>query len=291
MCVELRIHHLLLNAVLQAPQLAEVEGTVLEQSRGGRTLALLRSLMSHWAADASVKCASLSLPLRICLLAVYRVGEKKFYCDRFDESAWCRSLPVADSLVRRLHAWLASPAAALHSPQLLAVVNTAMTKTFLQLLAEIKALDAVIVSASHTSLVLATRKHSTHAAAAYVSFLVDTLASRELFRWIALKPHCTWLTLLWRDRFNFAGIAAPGGVAALQGDAGSIEAEDEQESGPKYDAQWSLRDFLSPAMHKYFDDVVQRFVTRPWQAVTEAAQADTVRIVLLGPPLESAAFP
>ena len=36
MCVELKLHFLLLNAVLQAPQLAEAEGTVLEQARGGR---------------------------------------------------------------------------------------------------------------------------------------------------------------------------------------------------------------------------------------------------------------
>lgn len=56
-CVELRIHLLLLNAILQAPQLAECEGTVLEQSRGGRTLALLRSMLLGWASDAASKCA------------------------------------------------------------------------------------------------------------------------------------------------------------------------------------------------------------------------------------------
>lgn len=56
-CVELKLHFLLLNAVLQAPQLAEAEGTDLEQARGGRTIAVLRSLLAGWAADASARCA------------------------------------------------------------------------------------------------------------------------------------------------------------------------------------------------------------------------------------------
>ena len=151
-----------------------------------------------------------------------------------------------------------------------------MTKTFLQLLAEVKALDAVVIAASPTSLVLATRKHSLPAAAAYVSFLVDTLASRELFKWALLQPGRAWLTLLWRDRFNHAGVAAPGGGDALAV-AAAAALEGAEAGPPEYMAQWSLRDFLPPAMHKYFDDVVQRFVTRPWQAVSEAAVSEAVR--------------
>ena len=49
---------MLLNALLQAPALAEAEGTALEATRGGRTLALLRSLLATWAADASARCAA-----------------------------------------------------------------------------------------------------------------------------------------------------------------------------------------------------------------------------------------
>ena len=56
MCVELRLHFLLLDAILQAPQLAEAEGTDLESARGGRTLAALRALLAGWAADATARC-------------------------------------------------------------------------------------------------------------------------------------------------------------------------------------------------------------------------------------------
>jgi hypothetical protein len=59
-CVELKLHFLLLDALLQAPQLAEAEGTDLEAARGGRTLAALRALLACWAADASERYARLT---------------------------------------------------------------------------------------------------------------------------------------------------------------------------------------------------------------------------------------
>lgn len=62
MCVELRIHFLLLNAVMVAPELAEVEGTQMEDAPGGRTLKLLRDMLAGWAQDASARCA----PPRCC---------------------------------------------------------------------------------------------------------------------------------------------------------------------------------------------------------------------------------
>lgn len=57
-CVELRIHFLLLNAVMVAAELAEVEGTALDEAQGGRTLKLLRDMLAGWAQDASAKCAT-----------------------------------------------------------------------------------------------------------------------------------------------------------------------------------------------------------------------------------------
>jgi hypothetical protein len=195
----------------------------------------------------------------------------------------CRSVPIADALLRQLHSWLASPKTALFSRQLLATVKTAMTKTFLQLLAEIKALDAIIISASFSSLILATRKHNIQAANAYVSFLVKTLATRDLFKWLLLVPNRAWLTLLWRDRFNYAGLAVHSQLSVAQGttlataysasggsETGKEEDTKAQSEGLEaaYEAQWNLRDFLPPALAKYFDDIVQRFVTRPWHAIS-----------------------
>lgn len=47
--------------------------------------------------------------------------------------------------------------------------------------------------------------------------------------------------------------------------------------GCAYEAHWNLREFLPEAVHKYFDDVVERFVARPWRAVQADAEAAPVR--------------
>ena len=56
-CVELRVHLLLLNAVMQSAELAELEGSCVTDSRHGRTLRLLRDFLSSLASDASNRYA------------------------------------------------------------------------------------------------------------------------------------------------------------------------------------------------------------------------------------------
>lgn len=99
MCVELKLHFLLLNAILQAPLLAELEGTVLEQSRGGRTLLLLRALLADWATAASSRCGAsmLHLPeasgadvLIVFVSATERVFHPYNVCPCIECVGWCR---------------------------------------------------------------------------------------------------------------------------------------------------------------------------------------------------------
>ena len=146
-------------------------------------------------------------------------------------------------------------------------------KVFLQLLAELRALDATIVSASPASIVVSTRKHNAAAARAYVTFLVDTVSQRSLFQWVHLRPSRAFAALLWRDAFNYSGIqvpvstfadpenldisgSVPRGSPAPPGapDAGE-EAErdpggDEQEQGAVYVSEWNIREWLPQAVHR-----------------------------------------
>lgn len=55
-CVELQPQFLLLDAVLQADDLAEAEGGLALAAHGARSLAALRSLLLAWASDASCRC-------------------------------------------------------------------------------------------------------------------------------------------------------------------------------------------------------------------------------------------
>lgn len=42
----------------------------------------------------------------------------------------------------------------------------------------------------------------------YVDYLLEALKRRELFQWLTLAPAGFLHTLLFRDRFNFMGVAA-----------------------------------------------------------------------------------
>jgi hypothetical protein len=42
----------------------------------------------------------------------------------------------------------------------------------------------------------------------YVAYLLETLAKRELFKWVELIPEKWWHTLLFRDTHNWGGLLA-----------------------------------------------------------------------------------
>lgn len=48
-----------------------------------------------------------------------------------------------------------------------------------------------------------------HNHARYIDYLLEALKRRELFGWLRLDPRAAWHGLLFRDRHNWAGIAAP----------------------------------------------------------------------------------
>jgi len=158
--VELRVHLLLLNAVMQSGELAALEGASLADGRHGRTLRLLRDFLASLAADASTRCGRFDSgngePLSHKVPCSGPGAER-----RADPRPLRlrRSEVVADSLLRNLQRWMGSPASVLHSRSLLALVKALMNKVFLQLVADVRKLDAVIVSASLDSIVICTGKH------------------------------------------------------------------------------------------------------------------------------------
>lgn len=65
-----------------------------------------------------------------------------------------------------------------------------------------------------------------------MGYLTSTLARRDLFSWLQLPVARLWHSLLWSDRYNYAGIAATVAGAA------------------EFQSTWNLRNFLPPAVHR-----------------------------------------
>ena len=93
-CVEVRLHHLAVNSLIKSGAMAELEGTAAaaatEVGGAGAALRVLRRMVEGWLQRASRRDAQ----------------------NRGDAE-------VADSLLRGLQNWLATPSAALHEPALL----------------------------------------------------------------------------------------------------------------------------------------------------------------------------
>ncbi|KAL4450230.1 hypothetical protein ABPG77_010899 [Micractinium sp. CCAP 211/92] len=250
-CVELRVAHLAVNAVLEAATLGELEGSALGDDQHGCAAAfrVLKNLAQSWMDDASRRS-------NIC----------------------------ADALLRNLYRWISSPASRLYDPLLKQLVQGLMQKLLLQLVAELQKLGATVVHADPASIILSTGKRNLTAAVGYTDYLLDTLAKRELFQWLNLTPDRFWHTLMHRDRYNYLGILAevpaalhealvqtPGRLTTAEGGvlmtqhAGQLELSQALLDRPAFDYCFNMKDYLPPVLHATFLAAVTEFVWLPWK--------------------------
>ncbi|EFN52544.1 hypothetical protein CHLNCDRAFT_26745 [Chlorella variabilis] len=246
-CVELRLSHLAVNAVL------EVSGA--GRAAAGGSIASPPCLPAY---QSTVSHPLLSSPLG--LPAARRV--LKNLAQSWMEDATKRSNICADTLLRNLYRWISSPASRLHDPSLKQMVQGLMQKLLLQLIAELQKLGATVVHADCSTLILCTGKRNLTAAVGYADYILHTLSKRELFQWLSLTPSKFWHTLLLKDRFNYVGILAevpPALQEALVATPGKLT---------------SAEDYLPPVLHETFLAAAVEFVWKPWQAAQQSSLAE-----------------
>lgn len=254
-CLEVRLDHLAVCAVLEAATLGEMEGAALvdDQAGCGPAFRVLRQLAQSWLDDATKRN-------NIC----------------------------ADTLLRNMYRWLCS-SSMMHDPSLKATVQSLMRKLLLQLVAELKRLGTTVVYADTSTLLLATGRHSMSAALGYADYVLETVRKRELFQWLILAPSKAWHTLLFADRYNFMGVEAPlpasivlamsqapGEVAS--GAGGQLAAAESELAisaatlrSPKLDWVLTMLDYLPPALRDAFLSVLGEFVWLPWSSSVKQA--------------------
>ncbi|KAG1663133.1 hypothetical protein FOA52_000655 [Chlamydomonas sp. UWO 241] len=246
-CVELRLHHLAVNAVSKATQLSELEGsTGLEASGATPAFSVLKKLLDGWLTDAGA-----------------------------------RSNPIADHLLQHFYRWVSSPSSRLHHASLQRTVAALMGKLFAQLVAELGRLGATIVSANFNSIRLCTGKRNVKAAVGYIEYLLEALRRRELFHWLHLEPVRWWHALLFRDQYNYCGVeaAVPTGLVdmAPAGEDDGVVVGSQQEGGggdePTISCFWSLKDYLPVALQEPLNLLMSEFVYLPWKQAMAAAAA------------------
>lgn len=260
-CVELRIDHLAVAAILEAGTLGEMEGAALmdDGSSSSRAFRGFRVLIQALLEDATR-----------------------------------RSNVCADVLLRNAYRWLVSPLSRLYDPDMTRTVKALMQKLLAQLVAELSRLGAQVVYADGSSLILSTGRHTLEGALGYSDFLLGTLRKRQLFQWVSLLPVKAWHTLLFADRYNYIGIAAdlpdsitmvmsqnPGAMAAagsgsdeaiasVREELHELEVTESVARSPRFDFVLTVGEYLPEAIREPFFSAVGEFLWLPWlEAVKE----------------------
>jgi len=113
----------------------------------------------------------------------------------------------ADHLLSNVYRWLTSSKnSKLYDPLLHRLVHKLMSLNLRFLLSRFKQLQCKVIYASFHKVYVHVEQRTLHEAETHIQFVLENIQSGDLFRFIRLQPVEYWRSLLFKDRFNFAGI-------------------------------------------------------------------------------------
>ncbi|KAF5727520.1 DNA polymerase epsilon catalytic subunit A [Tripterygium wilfordii] len=236
--VELKIHHLAVNALLKSNQVNEMErGALLGFDQEVNTGAF--NLDEQCGFDEAT-----------CSAPAFRV--LKQLIQRCLADAVTLGNVFADAILQHLYRWLCSPHSKLHDQALHRLLHKVMQKVFALLLAELRKLGAKVIFANFSKVIIDTGKSDIAAAKAYCDSLVKALQTRELFEWIELEPLNFWHSLLFMDQYNYGGI--PVRADEMSHDESQVDIV----------SSWNIADYLPKKIQDHFVYIVSQFLYIPW---------------------------
>ncbi|KAM3303070.1 DNA polymerase epsilon catalytic subunit A-like isoform X1 [Capsicum chacoense] len=255
--VELKIHHLSVDALLKSNQVNEMEGGTLfglDQEVNPTT----DFTNEQYFSDATTSCAP-----------AFRV--LKQLIQRCITDAVTSGNIFADAMLQHLYRWLCSPRSRLHDPALYSMLHKVMQKMFALLVAELRKLGAGIVFASFSKIIIDTGKSDISAAKAYCDNVIKNVQTRELFEWIELEPLQFWHSLLFMDQYNYGGIQAKHSDGPVEVNSESGEESVCGESQVDIVSSWNIAENLPEATQDHFILIVSEFMYIPWKYAQEHA--------------------
>lgn len=239
--IELKIHHLAVNALLKSSHINEMEGGVLSGFETDTT--------SHVGNESFLPAFSVLKQL---------IG-------RCISDAMTSGNPFADAILQHFYRWLCSPMSYLHDPSLHRVLHKVMKKVFSLLLLEMRKLGAIIIFASFSKIIIDTGKSDLASASVYCDSVLKTLQTRDLFEWIELEPLQYWHSLLFMDQYNFGGIQGKL-INGSSKDSSVIENESiEDEPQVEIIPSWIIAEYLPQDIKEHFIFIVSEFLYIPWK--------------------------
>ncbi|GAA5871954.1 hypothetical protein JCM8547_006199 [Rhodosporidiobolus lusitaniae] len=268
-CLEVEIRNLAVDAVLQSALVYELEGG----EGGGIDDSAAHNLdeYARGTAHAPHTLGDAILPTQTFSMVRSMVKAWSVEASKPDGAHWRLML---DHFWR----WVSSPAAKLHDPALYRFIHGLMRKTFSQLLAEFRRLGSDIVHADFGRVFLLTSKPSSSTAYAYANYLVSSVTTRELFRYVQLEIVRFWDQLVWMDAANSAGIVCQ-----------HPDLDEQDLKDVVVEMQFNIGTYLPPAVQDDFVGVVARFVHGMLTAKRQSASTLRTPLRILQNGLDSTA--
>ena len=242
-CVEMEVRDLAIDSILQSALVYELEGTEAGASIGFNEASHNLDEYAKGTAHAAVVLGDTVLPTQI--FSIVKAMVKAWWLDGSKPNG-----QQARKLMDHFWRWVTSPASALFDPALQRFMHGLMRKTFSQLLAELRRLGSDVVFANFNRIILATSKPTPGAAYAYANYVVSSVTSRELFKFVQIRIINFWDLYLQMDASNFAGIICHDPLA-----------EDIKPRGtPKIEMTWLVQALLPAALRPTFTNVIATFV-------------------------------
>jgi DNA polymerase epsilon subunit 1 len=254
-CLEVDLRNLAVDAVLQSALVYELEGGEGGGSLGFEAASHNLDEYAKGTAHAAVSLGDAVLPTQTFNILRTMIKAWSIEASKSDGGHW-------RLMIDHFWRWISSPAAKLYDPALHKFIYGLMRKTFSQLLAEFKRLGCEIVHADFGKIFLLTSKPSSSAAFAYANYVVSSVTSRDLFRYIQLDIVKFWDQLVWMDSANFAGVICQDpSLPDIEG--GENDVDGKNNSGKKeieVEMQWNIATYLPLVIQEEFTAIIGTFV-------------------------------
>ncbi|SPQ99410.1 unnamed protein product (mitochondrion) [Plasmodiophora brassicae] len=239
-CIEIEILNMAANALLSSDCICLIEGTISDPEPAPEDRTAHRLLRYR---DRPADCRTSSQAFAVL---------QQLTVNLFEEIRKNKN-DLADMLICQIYQWISSPSSLFYEPNVHRMLHDLMRKVFLRLCADFRSLGAQVVYGSFTKLVLHARKPTLPHAMAFIRSAAASVQENDLFRMLIFRFDRVWLSLLYMDAANYAGVPA----APDQGD-------DRDETEPIAEAHWNVAEYLPELPRDRFLELTTEFLVRPY---------------------------
>lgn len=217
-CLEIEVCNLTISTLLTSSLIIEAEGADLADDP------LMQASSSTLATDAFSPVA----------FAHLRSLVKNWW-----DAAMLGSV-FADTMMSHMVTWIQKKDSLLYDFALHRQMHNLSCKMLLQLVGELRRMNANVVFANRQKIVLMTTKLSVENSYAFGNYVIITARSKPLFNFLDLKVVRYWDILVWMDQYNYAGRCC-------------TEISDEQVNLAPVN-HWLIKQYLPLIFQEEFDD-------------------------------------